>query len=217
MNKPRIIIGLSGLAGAGKDTAADFLVAHHGFTKMAFGDALKEELAEAFNVPVDFFNNRDSKETDCEELALINCRNQNFNDVQAHLLRQRPALAFESRSPRWIMQQWGTEYRRKYYSQDYWTTQLAKRIESTVGNVVVTDVRFDDEADFISRLDGHIWQINRRNIAPVNSHSSERGIAPYFIDQNINNYGDIHSLHIICELHLQSAIQHQSRCLWGHA
>ncbi|QBC44433.1 hypothetical protein [Iodobacter fluviatilis] len=139
MNKPRIIIGLSGLAGAGKDTVADFLLAQHDFTKMAFGDALKQ------------------------------------------------------------------------------TEELEKRIKSTVGNIVVTSVHFDDQAELISKLNGHIWQINRRNIAAVNPHSSERGISPYFIDQNINNYGDIRSLHIICELHLQSTIQHQSRSLWGHA
>ena len=35
------IIGLTGFAGAGKDTVADLLVAHARFRKLAFADALR--------------------------------------------------------------------------------------------------------------------------------------------------------------------------------
>jgi len=37
-----LIIGLSGYAGSGKDTAGEILVKHHGFTRVAFADRLKE-------------------------------------------------------------------------------------------------------------------------------------------------------------------------------
>lgn len=37
-----MLIGLYGAAGSGKDTAAERLVSHHGFTRFAFADALKE-------------------------------------------------------------------------------------------------------------------------------------------------------------------------------
>jgi len=35
------IIAISGLAGSGKDTAADFLVKNHGFCKISFADEMK--------------------------------------------------------------------------------------------------------------------------------------------------------------------------------
>jgi hypothetical protein len=36
-----MLIGIAGVAGAGKDTTADFLVKNHGFVKVAFADPLK--------------------------------------------------------------------------------------------------------------------------------------------------------------------------------
>lgn len=42
MDANRIIVGLTGYAGAGKDTAADWLVRHRGFTRVAFADGVKE-------------------------------------------------------------------------------------------------------------------------------------------------------------------------------
>ena len=217
MIKPFIIIGLNGLAGVGKDTAADFLVAQHQFSKVAFGDAIKIELADAYKISVDIFNDRKTKEIDTPTLSLEKCSNSDFVFKISENCQDHDLVTFLSlpRSPRWVMQQWGTEYRRKHFGHDYWTKKLAKRIESTAGNIVVTDVRLDNEAEFISKLEGDIWQINRRNISAVNSHSTEKGIAPYFIDQIINNYGDIRSLHILCELHLKKAIDYQTRCAWG--
>jgi len=40
-----MLIGLTGRAGAGKDTVADILVAHYGFTKYSFAGPLKQALA----------------------------------------------------------------------------------------------------------------------------------------------------------------------------
>ena len=46
MNKP--IIGICGHAGSGKDTAADFLVEHHGFVKLALADEMKRFCRKVF-------------------------------------------------------------------------------------------------------------------------------------------------------------------------
>ena len=37
-----MIIGLSGKAGSGKDTIADYLVTNYGYTKFALADAVRE-------------------------------------------------------------------------------------------------------------------------------------------------------------------------------
>ena len=43
-----MIVGITGLAGSGKDTAADFLVKNHGFVKVALADVLKRACKEFF-------------------------------------------------------------------------------------------------------------------------------------------------------------------------
>lgn len=45
-----IKIGLTGKMRSGKDTLADYLVENYGFTKFAFGDALKRYVHEIFDV-----------------------------------------------------------------------------------------------------------------------------------------------------------------------
>ena len=40
--KSKIILGMKGQAGSGKDTVANYLVKKHGFTRIAFADPLKE-------------------------------------------------------------------------------------------------------------------------------------------------------------------------------
>jgi hypothetical protein len=42
------IVGISGLAGSGKDTAADYLVAHHNFVKVSLADPLKRICRDVF-------------------------------------------------------------------------------------------------------------------------------------------------------------------------
>lgn len=50
------LIALTGHAGAGKDTTADLLVAHGRFRKLAFADALRGEVSNAFSVSLDDLN-----------------------------------------------------------------------------------------------------------------------------------------------------------------
>ena len=47
-----VLIGIIGKKYSGKDTAADYLVTNHNFTKMAFADPVKKITKELFN-----FNN----------------------------------------------------------------------------------------------------------------------------------------------------------------
>lgn len=48
-----MIVGISGLAGSGKDTCADFFVRNHGFVKVAFADPLKRIVREVFGFSYD--------------------------------------------------------------------------------------------------------------------------------------------------------------------
>lgn len=58
-----MIIGITGVAGSGKDTAADYLVSKYGFTKVSFAAILKNMLSVA-GLPEP--SNRDDKEKNVE-------------------------------------------------------------------------------------------------------------------------------------------------------
>ena len=182
---PRIIIALCGLAGAGKDTVADTLVTHAGFSKIAFADALRLEVAGAFNLgdQLCILTDRATKEEPTNALRLSRCNAIKFvfrmHDLAS---REQPDFDYDEwaatpRSPRWIMQQWGTEYRR-HQEGNYWTNRVAMRIlsaETTANNRwVITDCRFANEALAIRRIGGELWQVQRQNHASVEGgHASQ--------------------------------------------
>jgi len=59
----RTIVFLSGWAGSGKDTVADYLVFRYGFHRIAFGDFLKRDVAKEKGIPLAAFYDRGLKDT----------------------------------------------------------------------------------------------------------------------------------------------------------
>lgn len=64
------------------------------------------------------------------------------------------------------LQWWATEFRRNFFSKDYWISRAAARLEAAratpgIDAVIVTDVRFPNEASWIWREGGVIWRIER--------------------------------------------------------
>lgn len=164
------IVGLLGIRGAGKDTCASTLVQAHGFTRAAFADDLYQEVADAFGVSVAFLSNRDTKEAPLSELALERCRNADFVRVVLQLQGygyKRRWVMRAKRSPRWVLQFWGTEYRRRsqYGTDSYWLDRVASRLRSSPdGHFVITDVRFVNEARFILDKGGVLVRVRRESL-----------------------------------------------------
>lgn len=166
------LIGICGNAGSGKDTVARYL--HHSYHSCwieSFADSLKEAASHAFGIPMDAFYDRDQKEE-------IN--------------------GFWGVSPRMIGQFLGTELFREHLwkllpadSQDFWVRRLAGRLSGQLigtngeipgydaeDTVVIPDVRFQNEYDFITANDGIVIHLTRPgadgNIG-LSSHKSEAG------------------------------------------
>jgi hypothetical protein len=189
-----------GLRGAGKDTAAGFLIAQ-GWHRIAFADALYLEVADAFGVTLDFLSRRETKETPQPELAFANCKDQLFIAVmltRAGLRlgvdgRKIAAFLRKPRSPRQIMQYWGTEYRRETFQDDYWRAQVAKFIKAhPEWNFVITDVRFPDEGRLVEgELNGELGRVERPDLPgsndPALRHSSETAMLAYPIARTFIN------------------------------
>ena len=195
-----ILIGLTGPAGSGKDTVADYLCATNGFSRYAYADPLRLEIAQAFGIPVDLLLDRERKEKPTDLLALERCQNKFFVEYiferfygPVNQTRKQP------RSPRWIMQKWGTDYRRELTDENYWIRQAENAIadmdRAGITRIVVTDVRFEDEAEFIRARGGQVWHLHRPDLLAVNPHISERGVAIHDDDIEIINSSTIGNLH----------------------
>lgn len=207
------IIALCGYASVGKDTVADLLVTHLKFRKLAFADALRGEVANAFGVDLSCLTDPSTKNEPMGALALatapIEFRNAMVYEwAQGRMFHDSTtptALITAPRSPRQILQWWGTEYRRKQ-NDAYWTRQLTARINAYQHDggtrFVITDCRFDNEAATVRALDGQIWQIKRPGIdhgtTRENGHVSANDGSAFAPDVVINNAHDVrHLQHLV--------------------
>jgi hypothetical protein len=162
-----ILIGLCGLAGAGKNAVAEHLVVHHGFDVMAFAEPLYEALSILFDIPVEELEDRSRKEHPIDWLG---------------------------RSPRELLQELGTGFGRERVHQDVWVLVAERRLEALrklngAQRVVFTDTRFANEADWLLRHGGVLWEIYGRHAPGVRPHVSEHGIPPTFTRRSIWNGG----------------------------
>lgn len=208
MTKPFTLFGLTGLKASGKDTVADILVSHCGFIKLAFADALYAEVAEAFGVSIAMLQQRDTKELPTPALALSRCASNAF--VGRILVLHAESKAWTSldpidapRSPRQILQWWGTEYRRNQ-SERYWVSKTSGKIsyfmkERLHTRFVITDCRFHNEVQIVREgFAGHIWQVTRPGqVAPTDAHASETTGDDFKPEVVIHNSAGIDHLQVL--------------------
>ena len=188
------IIGLCGLSGSGKDTVADLLVTHCGFEKIAFADLLRQEVAAAYGIDVRHLTHRETKEHPLSCLALRRCSALGFvaRMVIWHEARGETLDLDAPRSPRQIMRWWGTEYRRGQ-RDNYWVDATAHHLQMMIRQdgarrIVVTDVRFADEAALLRGLGGSLWQVLRGDAQGVpGEHASETAGSEFGPEVILNN------------------------------
>ena len=203
MHHPHII-GLSGPAGSGKDTIAGILVECAGFTQLAFADTLRTEVMLAFAIDPSFLTQRETKEMPLRCLAIGRCLDEGFvaRMIVMHTLNSERLDLDAPRSPRQIMQWWGTDYRRQQ-QHDYWVSGLLKRAHYLVDQnpgirIVVTDCRFQDEVDAVRFVTerSQIWQVWREGVAIApGAHVSEVTGYEFRPDVLIRNCTSLKRLH----------------------
>ena len=197
------IVGMMGPKGHGKDTAAEALIAK-GWLRASFADPLYNEVAQAFMVSRALLEFRLTKETPLPALALVNCSSSEFvqvmlklDELALGLTELRVAMA-KPRSPREILQVWGTEYRREMFNPDYWRNQVRDKIQSEPGaSWVITDVRYPNEAELLRELGGDSCKL-ARVVRPSlmaaldirSMHKSEVSMLTYPVDVEFENHDD---------------------------
>lgn len=193
----QMLLGLSGRAGAGKDTCAELLV-RHGFRSIAFADALRQEVAEAWRIDPRMLTDRSTKEWAIPALAIANCAEPGF----ILTMERHGEDLYVPRSARWVLQRWGTEYRRETSSTYYWIDQGLERLHrlraSGCHRICITDVRFLNETNAVESLGGEVVQVIRPDLpaleASAAAHPSEQApkVGPAAI---VHNDGDLDHLH----------------------
>ena len=154
------IVGLCGLIGSGKSTVAQHLVEEFGFVEYTMAGPLKHACAALFGLSEHQLNDKNAKE---EMDPFWHC------------------------SPRLIMQRLGTDIIREHLGTTIPHLQLEEKgglftrlfhkwaSEQPLGTrVVVSDIRFYDEAQAVVDLGGSVWRVDRVQLGEQpDSHSSE--------------------------------------------
>ena len=167
-NHPRrpILIGFHGFKTAGKDTAANLLGMEFEICRMAFAGPLKDGAAKIFDLTHAQVHG-DDKETLIPDLEL---------------------------TPRQILQRLGTEGMRNVFGGDIFVRLMSRRLvnvmmpTSKYQIVVITDVRFPEEAALIKSLGGLVIRIDRTMANVLKpEHDSEKPLHPSWIDHVVKN------------------------------
>ena len=141
-----MIIGFVGLIGAGKDTAADYLVNFHGFRRDSFANTLKDAVSAVFGWDRVLLEGRTKEAREWRE------------QVDPWWAER---LGMPNLTPRWILQYWGTEVCRAGFHDDIWIASLENKMRKTGDNIVISDVRFPNEILAIHNAGGIVVRIKR--------------------------------------------------------
>lgn len=175
-----MLIGLSGWARSGKDTAAEYLMNERGYTRVAFADPLREALYRLDPI--------------IEVMGFPGARLKQMVNLMGW-----DELKENSADVRGLLQRMGTEVGREMISPTIWV-DLAMKEAAKHKLAVITDVRYPNEADAIKKRGGIIWRIERPEVGPANSHASETAMDSYDFDGIIKNDAQIEKLHLYVEL-----------------
>lgn len=170
-DKPVRLVGVTGRKRAGKDTFAKRLVDQHGFTRMAFADNVRK-VALAIDPIIGWVDGPVRLST------LVG------------LGGWEPAKEFPE--VRRILQRIGTEGIRSL-QPDFWIRQVLDHMPD--GPVVITDVRFPNEADAIKMAGGVVIRVNRPGLFSDDQHSSESAMDNYRYNEIVQNEGTVKDLY----------------------
>ncbi|NBP57024.1 hypothetical protein EBU71_10940, partial [bacterium] len=140
-----MIVGICGLIGSGKDTIADYLVNLHQFRRESFARSLKDAVAAVFGWDRDMLEGRTKQSREWREQVDFWWSNRLGMKI----------------TPRWVLQNWGTEVCRQGFHDDIWIASLENKLRNSEDNVVISDCRFPNEITAIKNNNGIIVWVQR--------------------------------------------------------
>lgn len=120
-----MLISISGKAGAGKDTIADYLINRYGYKKISLADPIKRLVKDIFVL--------------------------SDHVVYDRVAREQPLPQWGGWTVRKLLQTIGTELFRKNIDEEIWVKSLIFRVNSDPdSNYVVPDCRFGNELSYLT-------------------------------------------------------------------
>ena len=169
-----MIIAICGKKGSGKDTLANIIIENYNFTRYAFGDDIKEIAKILFNFDEDqlYGNKKD-----------IIDKNWNI-------------------TPRDFYQKFGTEYIQTIFPnlfpqiftknnisiREFWLKKFEIWYNDNIKKhkiffVVISDLQFLHEYNYIKKMGGYIIKIERDNLKNIDNHSCETDLDNFTNDK----------------------------------
>ena len=160
-----LIVALTGRPGVGKDSIGDVLAPQQGFARIAFADALRREVCEAWRIDLRMLTDRPTKELELPALAAGMCSDPAFMRWVADGGDSLTA----PRSPRWALQRWASFKRQ--FTPDYFARIVERWIRRQLGSgwnrIVVTDLRDPVEEAMLRRLGAKVVRVHRPELAAM--------------------------------------------------
>jgi hypothetical protein len=175
----KMIIGLTGRKRSGKSTIAQALV-HKGFTEFSFAE------------PIRTFTK-----------ILLGLDHAGLEEAKEQPVKWLDSIV----TPRYIMQTLGTEWGRQMIHPDIWIRYLTRRITAPANsdaNIVISDIRFDNEAIALRELGAKIVRVERPG-GGEDWHSSEHGVALKYVHFGVMNNGELAAVNDIADLIVEKA------------
>jgi hypothetical protein len=196
-----MIVGIAGFIGSGKDTIADYLITFKGFKRMSYAGPLKDAVAAIFD-------------WDRELLEGTTQYSRQWRDTVDIWWAER--LNIPHLTPRFVLQQWGTEVGRRAFHDDIWIASVENKLRSEKDHIVISDCRFPNELKSIKNAGGITIRVNRGPnpewydaavqynkgnkhaksiLEEYNIHASEYSSVGLNYDYYVDNSGTVDELH----------------------
>ncbi len=201
-----MIIGICGFIGSGKDTVADYLVNLHHFRRESFANTLKDAVSAVFGWDRTMLEGRTKQARE-------------WREQQDNWWTNRLGIVI---TPRWVLQNWGTEVCRNGFHDDIWIASLENKLRNSTDDVVISDCRFPNEIRAIKQSGGMVvrvvrgpepewydaavsrnrgpdgnstWALSGRRLAQLGVHDSETAWVGTKFDVVLDNNGTLDDLY----------------------
>jgi hypothetical protein len=153
------VLGLTGRRGSGKSSVAKVLADTYDFEILSFATPIKDMLS-AMGIPDKYLHDPEFKE--------------------------QPVPGY-GKSGRYLMQTLGTEFGRHLVHPGVWVRAVKDKISKLKIDVVLDDVRFENEATMIHAYGGMIVRVERPYGTPPDEHRSELPLPEEHVDHTLRN------------------------------
>ncbi len=152
-----MLIGLTGPAGVGKTTIAREITKQIGGAVLSYAAPMKMCLSVMTGLSMEYFTDIKLKEKVIPEI---------------------------NKTPRQLMQLFGTEFARKMIVSDFWIWRMLEELKKfEYSHVYIDDIRFENEASLVRNQGGTVVHL-KRNYKAVTTETGHASEQPIIVQNN---------------------------------